>query len=95
MIYIRGRELLAISRCIISSGRSTAWGGKTERLCMGRSGDSPPHATRLRPICFPFRNQNVTESETSDAGMAIVPLVLLVPLVLMIPPQLPMAVVLS
>jgi len=47
------------------------------------------------PSAMNFRNQNVTESETSDAGMAMVPLVLLVVLVLMIPPQLAMAVVLS
>jgi hypothetical protein len=42
-----------------------------------------------------FRNQNVTDSDMSAAGMAIVPLVLLVPLVFTIPPPLSMAVVLS
>jgi hypothetical protein len=42
-----------------------------------------------------FRNQNVMDSDTSDAGMAMVPLVLLVPLVFTIPPQLAMAVALS
>jgi hypothetical protein len=42
-----------------------------------------------------YRNQNVTDSDMSAAGMAMVPLVLLVVLVFTIPPQLAMAVVLS
>jgi hypothetical protein len=41
------------------------------------------------------RNQNVTESDTSAAGIEMVPLVLLDVLVLTIPPQLLIAVGLS
>jgi len=47
------------------------------------------------PSAMNFRNQNVTDSDMSAAGIAIVPLTLLVVLVFTIPPQLSMAVGLS
>ena len=84
---------------MISPGRSTAWGAEDAGLCVGRRCDSPPMPiayVRFAPLsAMNFRNQNVTDSDMSAAGMAMVPLVLLVPLVFTIPPQSAIAVVLS